>query len=282
MNRFPLLMAVLTLPILGGSQMLTPPSTTTPAQRVPLEVTYIANEGFLVTAGNDKVLIDALHENPRGYSKTPEDVRKMMAGDQPPFDGVDLLVVSHPHPDHFDPLMVRSYLVQHPELVFVGSEATVGNLRDSAETAFGEIRGQIEEVTPPWGESHTLEFGSGSRARFLTLNHQTEDREPYLTLGSLVTLQGRTILHLADLFPSTSEGYLDGYGLEEEEIDVLFADPYFVTSDVGKRLIREVIQPKHLILMHLRPQVWEEHEAKVLEFWPQAIVFWEPLDGKVF
>jgi len=221
-------------------------------QDAPLEITYIANEGFLVSVGGDKVLIDALHENPWGYANTPLEVREMMAADEPPFDDLDLVVVSHPHTDHFSPGLVHSYLARHPGVTFVGSQATIGLMRDSVGTAFNQVEGQLREVSPPWGESQTLSLGE------------------------------RTILHMADLFPGTSVEYLEGYGLQNEKIDVLFADPWFVTSADGQRLIREVIRPEHLILMHLRPQDWSEQEEEVMALWPEAVVLQAPMEGRVF
>jgi L-ascorbate metabolism protein UlaG (beta-lactamase superfamily) len=206
----------------------------------------------------------------------------MMAGGMPPFDGVDLFIASHPHADHFTPSLVHSYLKKQPGVVFVGSSTAVGMMRDSAGAAFEEIQEQVREATPDWGESIELEFPDRILARFLTLNHQTAERDPVLTLGSLVTLQGRTILHLADLFPETSVPLLEKYDWSEAEVDVLFADPYLVASEEGKRLIGEVIKPTHLVMMHLRPQDWAEHEEGVRAFWPQVVVFQEPLEIKVF
>ena len=302
MNGF--LLALVLLPVLGGSMPIrqapalssirTAPMTlpaplregggrdSSRRQVPPLQVTYVANEGFLIAMGDAKVLIDALHENPWGYTNTPEEVRAMMAGGIPPFDGVDLFIASHPHADHFTPSLIHSYLKSRQRVAFVGSNATLGMLRDSTGVTFGEIEEQVREVSPEWGESVGLEFPDGIQARFLTLNHQTPDRDPFLTLGSLVTLQGRTILHLADLFPGTSVPLLEKYDWSGTEVDVLFADPYFVTSEEGKRLIGEVIKPTHLVMMHLRPQDWAEYEEEVRAFWPQVVVFEEPLETRAF
>lgn len=45
-----------------------------------IRVTYIANDGFLVSAGGKNVLIDALVDNPWGYDNTPEDAFRAMLG----------------------------------------------------------------------------------------------------------------------------------------------------------------------------------------------------------
>jgi L-ascorbate metabolism protein UlaG (beta-lactamase superfamily) len=270
--------------VLSSSGIEGPPGFTAfvPPQVPPLEVTYIANEGFLVSVGEDKLLVDALHENPWGYPDTPMELREMMAGQEDPFQGVDLLVASHPHADHFSPGLVFSYLRQNPEVPFAATTATMGLLQDSTGAEYRTVQGQLREINPPWGESETLPLGEMGEVRFLTTNHMPEDRTPYLTLATLAKIRGRTILHLADLFPPTSFHLLEGYGLEEENIEILFADPGFVMSQEGMHLIREVIRPGNLILMHIRPDEWEGQKDEIMAAWPDAIVFRDPLERRVF
>ncbi|MBT8398169.1 MAG: MBL fold metallo-hydrolase [Gemmatimonadetes bacterium] len=253
-----------------------------PSQVPSLEVTYIANEGFLVSVGEDKLLLDALHENPWGYANTPIEIREMMAKQEVPFQGIDLLVASHPHADHFSPGLVYSFLRQNPNVSFAATTATMELLQDSTGAGLQTVKDQLREINPPWGESETLPVGEKGEARFLTTNHMTEGQTPYLTLATLAKIGGRTILHLADLFPPTSIHFLEGYGLEKENIDVLFADPWFVMSQEGQHLIRDVIRPNDLILMHIRPDDWEEQKDEVMAIWPDVVVFQEPLERRVF
>ena len=61
-----------------------------------LKVTYIANEGFLISSANKKVLIDALFGSGYSHYLTPsEEIHKKMVNAQPPFNDVDLVLVIH-------------------------------------------------------------------------------------------------------------------------------------------------------------------------------------------
>jgi L-ascorbate metabolism protein UlaG (beta-lactamase superfamily) len=249
--------------------------------RSSLEITYIANEGFLVSAGPAKLLIDALHENPWGYENTPDSVLALMKAGDPRFDGVALMVASHPHADHFSPSLVHDYLVDQPEVLFVGSGSTLAQLQDSIDTDFASIEGQVREATPAWGESEMVRAGDIT-ARFLTLNHAESESEPVLTLGSLIELNGWKVLHLADLVPETSESFLRGYGLATEAIDVAFVDPYFATSEVGQILLRQHVRPTHIVLMHVMPHEQEPVRQDVTRLFPEAFVFTRPMETKVY
>jgi len=246
----------------------------------PLSVAYIANEGFLISVGSDKVLIDALVRNPWGYDDTPDDLfQSMLAGD-PPFDGVDLQIASHGHADHFNPSMMYAYLTQHPEVTFVSSARAVAVLRDSAGTGYEGIGPQVREVNPEWGGSTEVTV-DGIRARFLTLNHAAPE-EPFLTLGSLVEIAGRKVLHLADMNPAATWQTLRDYELGNEEIDVLFADHFFVLSDVGTMLIRDHIKPKHLVMMHNRPDERAQIREQLSTVFPDAVLFDGVLETRLF
>jgi hypothetical protein len=49
-------------------------------QRSPLDVTYIANEGFLIQAGGKKVLVDALFNDEFFFTPSPELLAQMTRG----------------------------------------------------------------------------------------------------------------------------------------------------------------------------------------------------------
>ena len=99
----------------------------------PLELTYVANCGVLVSSGASKVLIDALFDkpNPEYRAPAPETLERMMTG-APPFDGVDLVLVTHDHPDHFDAALAVRYLETRPEPVLLAPADAVEAMRKAA------------------------------------------------------------------------------------------------------------------------------------------------------
>jgi len=74
-----------------------------PAVSEPLSVQYLGNEGFLVRAGDDAVILDGLV---RGgippYVRLPDAARAGLEAAEPPFDDIDVALASHFHSDHFD------------------------------------------------------------------------------------------------------------------------------------------------------------------------------------
>ena len=95
---------------IASTDVETPPPTAaipTPANTpdaegdlAPVEITFIDNAGFLIAAGVTKVLIDALYEGNAYISSPPDMILQQAIEGDPPFDGVDLLLITHDHPDH--------------------------------------------------------------------------------------------------------------------------------------------------------------------------------------
>jgi L-ascorbate metabolism protein UlaG (beta-lactamase superfamily) len=73
----------------------------TPQPAVGVTVTFIANEGVMLSGGGRKVLIDALFERySTGFALADDSTRAALAAARAPFDSVDLLLFTHRHGDH--------------------------------------------------------------------------------------------------------------------------------------------------------------------------------------
>ena len=117
-----------------------------------LQVTYIGNEGFLISGGGKKVLIDALYrEGVRGYVVVPPERRKKTENAQPPFDNVDLILATHYHADHFDPGAVGTHLLNNPKGIFVSTNQAVDQL-EMEFADFSKIKERVKAITPKEGE----------------------------------------------------------------------------------------------------------------------------------
>ena len=60
-----------------------------------VDVTFLANEGVLLSAGETRVVIDGLFRPYKTYAVMPAADRERLETSQPPFDGIDLVLVSH-------------------------------------------------------------------------------------------------------------------------------------------------------------------------------------------
>jgi len=98
-----------------------------------LDVTYIGNAGFMIQAGGKKVLVDALFEGTTDVLGPLPELLVQMMDAHGPFADVDLLLVTHPHADHFNPKLVIEFLRNHALCLLVAHTQVVDRLRNEDE-----------------------------------------------------------------------------------------------------------------------------------------------------
>lgn len=75
-----------------------------------VRATLISNAGLLLEYRGVKLLVDAIYHTTDPFSTSPPAVWSAMLAGEPPFDGVDTLLFTHGHPDHFSPERLMQYL----------------------------------------------------------------------------------------------------------------------------------------------------------------------------
>jgi len=212
-----------------------------PALGEGVEITHLANEGFLLVAGEDKVLVDALFPGLRGYPRVPEPLRADLEAAEAPFDGVDLILATHFHGDHFGAREVARHLE--------ASTALFVSTPDAIEKLEAVSHGPFEAVAhhPAEGERTRLEVSPGLSVTVLNLHHG-RGRPQIQNLGFIIELGGLKILHVGDTEVSARD--IRPYALAGEKIDIALL-PGWLLAQQSMRPVVDEIGPARIIAMHL-------------------------------
>ena len=237
-----------------------------------VEVRYLANEGFLIAAGEAKVLIDALYgEGIRGYPAVPTDIRRRAEAAEGEFAGVDLVLASHFHGDHFDARSVARHLAANPKARFVSTQ-------QAAEQVRGKVAASADRVSGLWpaeGERVAIEH-AGIRVTALRLHH---GRLSAQNVGLIVEIAGVKLIHLGDTGVTVEE--IRPLGLRREKIDVALV-PYW---HIGGPVVDE-LGARHVVAIHLpspdAPRDYFEGtgnlEGQIETIRAEAPAVWVPLE----
>ena len=160
-------------------------------------MTYIANEGVLISANGKKILIDGLHrEYKPAYAFPPAGLLKSLETAASPYDKINLLLVSHIHLDHFHPLSVGLHLQNNPNAIFASSEQAVEEVAKNFAD-YEKIKAQIKPITHEWKKSSELNH-DGIKVKFLGLRHSGENFRSIQNMGHLIEVGGKKLLHIGD------------------------------------------------------------------------------------
>ncbi|MDH3746431.1 MAG: MBL fold metallo-hydrolase [Acidobacteriota bacterium] len=218
---------------------------------VGVKITYLANEGFLLVSGEQKVLIDALFPGITHYSAVPEPTRSRLESAKPPFDGVDLVLATHFHDDHFGAREVARHLAASGA-VFLSTPQVAELLRPKLTGRAANIWAHFPEE----GERTTVSH-AGIDVTILNLHHGRDRNPPVENLGFLLELGGLRILHIGDT--EVSKNDIRPYRLNEAQIDVALVPSWFLAEPQWQGVVEE-IQPARVVAMHLAtakaPRSW--------------------------
>ncbi|HEY44328.1 MAG TPA: MBL fold metallo-hydrolase [Anaerolineae bacterium] len=233
----------------------------------PCEVTYIGNAGFMITVGDKKILIDALFVG----NPIPNEVAELLETAQPPFDDVDLILVTHIHYDHFNAETVISHMEHNPGAMFVSSPDVVDAVNTIADMQDRTIPIQLRHRV---GEKTQLVVDEiGVEAMFLDHGGGT------LNLGYIITVDGRRLFHTGDMDPDTvSVAQLKRLGLPDKQIDIAFVAHFMLILEEQHAHILEGIRAKYIVPMHFQYSAPPPDYELMESYFPDAIVFHESLE----
>lgn len=244
-----------------------------------LSITYVANEGVLISSGDKQVLIDGLHrEYKPAYAFLPDSQRTMIETASAPFDDIDLILVSHLHLDHFHPEAVGRHLEHNSGATLVTSQQVVDEVEKGFST-IASVRARVISATPPLGQRVRMQV-SGIEFDVLGLGHVNEQFDWIQNLGHIIHLGGRKLLHVGDA-AATAETFA-AFDLEEEGIDVAFLPAWFLMDEEGVALVREHINPRHVVAVHVSPGNAARTVDTIRQFFPDADAFTLMLEMRQF
>jgi L-ascorbate metabolism protein UlaG (beta-lactamase superfamily) len=236
-----------------------------------LELTYIGCEGVLIRSHAGSVIIDGLFgPEADGYHTPPASELAKVRGAQPPFGGVDVLLATHFHEDHFDPDAVAEYLRASPHTRFASTPQAVGRLLARAP----ELASRATAVVAEEGVRVAHELGP-VRAEAFGLSHGKVNYADVQHLGWVVTLAGQSIVHLGDGI--IDEKTLRRAGLLEGNIDVGVLPSWFLTYPFGKRLVARAFRPRAIFACHIRVHEREQVVSEIESWIKDAVPLVEPL-----
>lgn len=244
-----------------------------------IEVRYIANEGVLISSPDKRVLIDGLHRLYKpDYAYLPDAEREKIEAARPPFDKIDLILVSHMHGDHFHPESVGLYLKHNTKTVFASSQQVV----DEVVAKFSEYSSIKDRVTPINYSLKSIQPMklAGIDVTFLGVGHGSGRHATIQNLGHVINIGGKKLLHIGDADISTE--IFDAFDLENQGIDIAFLPSWFLTNKSGKDLVETYIKPKHIIAVHVGPADAGEITREVKKNFPAADVFSTMLEKRSF
>lgn len=245
-----------------------------------IDVTYIANAGFLVESNGKKILIDALFNNGWNTYLTPSDtIISKIIKQQAPFNKIDLMLITHNHEDHFNDSIVVAYLNKSSENVLIAPPSvTNAILKKAASKKYENQLVGLDKINQEKNDT-TI---NGIRIRSFFILHDSRPQIEHV--GYVIDFGGSKVFHSGDSNGSDIAEY-GNLRLQKEQIDLALLNFYGFWGTNEERFFTEkYILPKRISLMHI-PQneiISVMDSVKLIRDFIDITVFESSMDKKSF
>jgi L-ascorbate metabolism protein UlaG (beta-lactamase superfamily) len=161
----------------------------------------------MVTSAGHKILFDPFfHNDYNNYQLVPEDIVDAIMNNQPPYDNIDAIFVSHAHGDHFAARDMVSYLLAHPSVKLIAPDQAVEQMLEFRD--YNKIKSQVTSISLEYGDEAITFQVDGLSVDALRIPHAGwPDRANISNIVYRVSLEGEkpetnnTVIHMGDADP---------------------------------------------------------------------------------
>jgi len=225
-------------------------------------VTYIANSGFIVNVGTDKVLFDGLFQNGMNkYLEPDEQTVNLIKNGLHPFDDLDIVFVSNFHADHFDPFLATQLMLNNQKVKMVCPQQVINKMMIFTAD-YARIKDRIIEATPVANQYDRI-IVNGFEIVACHIKHEKIENDHVENMGYLVNMNGVKIFHSGDSNPETLDD-IRGLNLGEMKIDIAFLNDKFGIGNAAKKT-NNMIDARYNVLMHFEKYITDKTMQAFIE-----------------
>jgi len=224
------------------------------------EVTHIGNAGVMITIGESKILFDPLYTNGyNNYHLVPEDVKSAVIEGKPPFDDIDLVLISHAHGDHFDAADLIAFYENNPDVLFLAPTQALQAVLDTG-SAKVDMLGRFFAISPDYTEEPQSISFENFEIDMVRIPHAGGPaRREIQNIVYRVTLEDAlTVMHMGDADPALEHYTPYEAHWQEKVTDTAFPPYWFFLSAEGIDIVDDVLNTGDSIGVHVPVKIPDE------------------------
>jgi len=215
-----------------------------------IDIILVANAGVLVRAHGVGLLLDGIHHaDGHPFIKVPENILECMKLGEEPYSGIDYLLFTHEHPDHFTPELVLDQVRHRPvKGIFLPDE-------EEGTPALRHLYSHLrEQGIPYWplgleaGEVRKFQPEPGLQITAIGARHMGPQFQDVRNDCFLVSINGMNLLFTGD---ADHVGEYFERAVKDVPIEAVFVNPIFYHNPEGQAVINEIINPRKVAIYHL-------------------------------
>ncbi len=254
-----------------------------------LKITYLANCGYLYECDKSKVVIDPFGTEYGSFFFLPSDeTRDRIVWGKPPFDKIDLLLITHIHGDHFNARLAENFLLNNRDAKMICPPQVYRQMQDSCKS-FAKVKLQIVCPELAMGELKQMRI-KGVRVSAVRMQHGTSrslegvsykdytEYEKTENYGYLIRFEDKTLFHQGDGCLKINEKALQRIKCR---VDIAHLS-YFDWDSTSLALVHRYLGAKKVVFMHGTKPAKELKSEEFKKIAPELVFFKEEMESRDF
>ena len=199
-------------------------SATSAATASDARLCHVANAGFMMEAGGQAVLVDAVmqRDDYNGSFAIPSAATlSALHYSKDAFKNVKLALVTHRHGDHYDAAATLKHIESDPLVEYIMPPEAYDLLKNAGLKE--EDQKRVHSILPEWESAPTKVKAGGIDVEVYRIDHGKGAPQ---NIGYRVHLGGKTFFHTGDINASLPR--LKAAGLEKTPVDVLMIPFWYI------------------------------------------------------
>lgn len=213
---------------------------------------YLGNEAVLVYQNDKKLLFDPFFHSDFGiYQRVPEKVRQDIKQGKAPFDGIDIVLVSHAHGDHFAADDMLVYLLAQTEVILIAPQQAVTQLAEQA--GYEQVAARVIGVSLARGDDFWRQTVKGLDVEGVRIPHagwpgraDVENLVFRVSFGA-----NNSVLHMGDADPLVDHYLPYRQHWQANPTQLGFPPYWFYQSMQGRDILDEYMNIQKTIGIHV-------------------------------
>ena len=257
--------------------------------KAQVNVTYIANCGFLYQNEKVKVLIDPFGTEYGNYFYLPSnEARDNILSGNAAFKNIDLLLITHIHGDHFNAKLAEHFLLKHHNTKMICPRQVYNQIKDSCQN-FNAIASRLFSPTINMNEicrttlNHIpisiirMQHGSDRNLDSISYSQYT-DYEKTENFGYVIQLKNRRIFHQGDACLKINREALSKINVP---IDIAHLG-FFDWDEASYNILKVDLKARNVIFMHGTIPAKEFQTEQLIKIKTSLVIFKKELDSQSF
>ncbi len=214
--------------------------------------TYLGNEGVLISSSAGNVLFDPFfHNNYGSYQLVPDEIRKAIFERKPPYDDINIILISHAHGDHFSAEDTVRYLQSNKAVTLIAPKQAMAMINELEGSE--SLGSQLIPIALAVGDApENLTLGQIQIESVRIPHAGWPSRKDVSNLVHRVSFGGEfSVIHMGDADPNDLHFKPHKKHWAKRINNLAFPPYWFYTSKQGPMILSNRLKAEHSVGVHV-------------------------------